>query len=416
MEKNKNKNIVVRRDFLKSSIMTSLGLLIGTNIVFSNNFPKGLLPIGVLDGTLPPGLIGKSDKLIILNDRPVNAETPAHLLNDELTPNNLFFVRNNGLLPNNVDVNKWSLTFEGESVKNKKTFSIEDLKSKFKHYTYNITLECGGNGRSEFNPPAKGNQWSTGAVGCASWTGVRLADVLNDVGIKSDAVYIGYYGEDTHLSGDPKKEPISRGVPISKAMEEESLIVWGMNGEDIPMLNGYPLRLIFGGYPASCSGKWLSKIVVRNKVHDGQKMKGQAYRIPCKSVAPGAKVKDEDMCIIERMPVKSLITYPETGATISLNDKLPIKGQAWTSSDHIESVDYSIDFGVTWYPCKVELSKNKFAWQRFSASISFPEIGYYEVWAKATDSEGKTQPIILPGWNPKGYLNNACHRVAIKVQ
>ena len=416
MEKNKNKNIVVRRDFLKSSIMTSLGLLIGTNIVFSNNFPKGLLPIGVLDGTLPPGLIGKSDKLIILNDRPVNAETPAHLLNDELTPNNLFFVRNNGLPPNNVDVNKWSLTFEGESVKNKKTFSIEDLKSKFKHYTYNITLECGGNGRSEFNPPAKGNQWSTGAVGCASWTGVRLADVLNDVGIKSDAVYIGYYGEDTHLSGDPKKEPISRGVPISKAMEEESLIVWGMNGEDIPMLNGYPLRLIFGGYPASCSGKWLSKIVVRNKVHDGQKMKGQAYRIPCKSVAPGAKVKDEDMCIIERMPVKSLITYPETGATISLNDKLPIKGQAWTSSDHIESVDYSIDFGVTWYPCKVELSKNKFAWQRFSASISFPEIGYYEVWAKATDSEGKNQPIILPGWNPKGYLNNACHRVAIKVQ
>jgi DMSO/TMAO reductase YedYZ molybdopterin-dependent catalytic subunit len=416
MENNKNKNIVIRRDFLKSSIMTSIGLLIGTNIVFASNFPKGLLPIGVLDGTLPSGLIGKSDKLTILNDRPVNAETPAHLLNDDLTPNNLFFVRNNGLPPNKVDVNKWSLTFEGESVKNKKTFSIEDLKSKFKHYTYNIVLECGGNGRSEFNPPAKGNQWSTGAVGCASWTGVRLADVLNDVGIKSDAVYIGYYGEDTHLSGDPKKEPISRGVPISKAMEEESLIVWGMNGENIPMLNGFPLRLIFGGYPASCSGKWLSKIVVRNKVHDGQKMKGQAYRIPCKSVAPGAKVKDEDMCIIERMPVKSLITYPKTGATISLNDKLPIQGQAWTSSDHIESVDYSIDFGVTWYPCKVELSKNKFAWQRFSASISFPEIGYYEVWARATDSEGKTQPIILPGWNPKGYLNNACHRIAIKVQ
>ncbi|MDA9182505.1 sulfite oxidase, partial [Saprospiraceae bacterium] len=374
------------------------------------------LPIGVLDGTLPPGLIGKSDKLKLLNDRPVNAETPAHLLNDDLTSNELFFVRNNGLPPSKVNVNKWSLTFEGESVKSEKTYSLQDLKSRFKHYTYNITLECGGNGRSEFNPPAKGNQWSTGAVGCASWTGVRLADVLNDVGIKSNAVYIGYYGEDTHLSGDPKKEPISRGVPISKAMEEESLIVWGMNGEDIPMLNGYPLRLIFGGYPASCSGKWLSKIVVRNKVHDGQKMTGQAYRIPCKSVAPGAKVKDEDMCIIERMPVKSLVTYPETGATISLNDKLPIQGQAWTSSDHIESVDYSIDFGVTWYSCKVELSKNKFAWQRFSASISFPEIGYYEVWARATDSEGKIQPMILPGWNPKGYLNNACHRIAIKVQ
>ena len=102
----KNKSTVIRRDFLKSSIMTSIGLLIGTNIVFASNFPKGLLPIGVLDGTLPPGLIGKSDKLIILNDRPVNAETPAHLLNDDLTPNNLFFVRNNGLPPNKVDVNK----------------------------------------------------------------------------------------------------------------------------------------------------------------------------------------------------------------------------------------------------------------------------------------------------------------------
>src|SRR5690606_39142604 len=111
------------------------------------------------------------------------------------------------------------------------------------------------------NPPAKGNQWNVGAVGCAAWTGVRLRDVLEDVGVESNAVYIGYYGKDTHLSGDPGKDTISRGVPIEKALQDESLIAWAINGQDIPLLNGYPLRLVFGGWPASTSGKWLHRIV-----------------------------------------------------------------------------------------------------------------------------------------------------------
>lgn len=412
----KDKIVTNRRDFMKKSIMGSVAAFVGLPVVFASNFPDGLVPVGILDGTLPPNLEGKSDKLTILNDRPINAETPAHLLDDDLTPNDLFFVRNNGIPPKKVDVNTWSLTFDGESVKKKKTYTLKELKTKFKHYTYNITLECGGNGRSEFNPPAKGNQWTTGAVGCAAWTGVRLADVLADVGVNSDAVYIGYYGADTHLSGDTSKNPISRGVPISKAMEKESLIAWQMNGKDIPMLNGFPLKLIFGGYPASCSGKWLNKIVVRNKVHDGQKMTGTAYRVPCKPVAPGTKVKDEDMCIIESMPVKSLITYPMTGAMISLDKKLPVRGKAWTSAHRIEKVETSIDFGESWIACEVDKSANKFAWQTFRGEIGFPKKGYYEVWARATDSDGRRQPIILPGWNPKGYLNNASHRIAVKVQ
>lgn len=188
------------------------------------------------------------------------------------------------------------------------------------------------------------------------------------------------------------------------------------SSEDIPMLNGYPLKLVFGGYPASCSGKWLSKIEVRDRVHDGQKMTGTAYRVPCKPVAPGTKVKDEDMCIIERMPVKSLITYPMSGAMISLDEKLPIKGKAWTSASIIEKVEVSIDFGESWITCDLDQSANKFAWQTFKGNIGFPEKGYYEVWARATDSDGRKQPIILPGWNPKGYLNNASYRIAVKVQ
>ena len=359
---------------------------------------------------------GKSSLMRVLNDRPVNAETPAHLLNDHLTPNELFFVRNNGIPPREVDPNTWTLNISGESVISERQFSLDELKTKFKTHSLEITLECGGNGRKEFNPPAKGNQWGTGAVGCAKWTGIRLKDVLNEVGVKSDAVYIGYYGKDTHLSGNPEKQAISRGVPIEKAMDENSLIAWQMNGKDLPLMNGYPLRLIFGGYPASCSGKWLTKIVVRNKVHDGQKMKGQSYRVPCKPVQPGAKVLDKDMCIIEKMPVKSLLTFPKSGAIININKTLPINGHAWTSEESIQFVDYSIDFGKSWLPCNLTDSVNRYAWQDFSAQIKFPTQGYFEVWVRATDSSGETQPMILPGWNPKGYLNNACHRIAVKIE
>ncbi len=413
--KDRSPSVIHRRRFIKKSTLSAFSLALGTKLVFGANFPNKMLPIGLENDHEFFNLPGKSPHLIVLNNKPINAETPSEYLDDPLTPNELFFVRNNGIPPTDIDLNQWTLTIEGEAAQQKKVFTLADLKSKFKHYTYHLTLECGGNGRSEFNPPAKGNQWSTGAVGCAAWMGVRLKDVLEAVGVKSNAVYIGYYGEDTHLSGDPNKVVISRGVPISKALEEESLIAWEMNGTALPLLNGYPLRLVFGGYPASCSGKWLSKIVIRNKVHDGPKMNGQAYRVPCSPVAPGSKVADEDMCIIEGMPTKSLITYPKSGAMLKLNQQLPIRGKAWTSTKSIASVAYSIDFGASWQECQLEAAKNRYAWQSFHAKISFPEEGYYEVWAKATDVLGNTQPMLLPGWNPKGYLNNACHRIAIKV-
>ena len=407
-----------RRGFLKKSAIVAMGAALGAPVVFGRNYPSGLIPAAFADSNDLFSLPGKHSGLVILNDKPINAETPPHLLDDKVTPGNKLFVRNNGLPPaeGTVDVSKWTLTIEGESARSKKAYTITDLKSKFKHYTYQLTLECGGNGRKEFNPPAKGNQWTTGAIGCPEWTGVRLKDVLADAGVKSNAVYVAYYGKDTHISGNAKKVVISRGVPISKAMEDESLIAWAMNGEDIPMLNGHPLRLVFGGFPASCSGKWLSKIVIRNKVHDGSKMTGQSYRVPCKPVAPGTKVEDKDMCIIEAMPVKSLITFPQTGATIKKGQKLPIRGHAWTGDSKIEKMEYSIDFGATWQPCNLAEAVNRFAWQHFDAKVDFPQKGYYEVWAKATDANGISQPMLLPGWNPRGYLNNACHRIAIKVQ
>lgn len=404
-----------RRNFVKKATLGSFAALIGAEIVFGTNISEGYTPIALEDPD-PFKLFHLDSEMEVLNDKPWNIEAKAHLLDDKITPNKYMFIRNNGLIPENIDINTWTLTINGESVKEKKVYSLSELKSKFKQYTYQLTLECGGNGRSEFNPPAKGNQWTVGAVSCAQWTGIRLRDVLEDAGIKSDAVYIGYHAADIHLSRDPKKEPISRGAPMSKALEDETLLAFKMNGEDIPVAHGYPLRLVAGGWPASVSGKWITGISIRNKIHDGTKMTGKAYRVPCKPVAPGAKVKDEDMCIIESMPVKSLITYPKSGAIISKGKQLHIRGHAWAGDLIVDKMEYSIDFGATWQKCAVEKPINKLAWQHFKATINFPEKGYYEIWARATDSNGVSQPMLLPGWNPKGYLNNACHRIAVKVK
>tara|TARA_R110002074_G_scaffold197610_10_gene364933 strand:- start:10857 stop:12038 length:1182 start_codon:yes stop_codon:yes gene_type:complete len=388
--------------------------LIGAEIVFGSNMLEGYSPLALQDPD-PFKLFSKNKDMVVLNSKPWNIEAQAHLLDDKVTPNASMFIRNNGLIPEGIDIKKWSLTIDGESVEKSKTYTLTELQSKFKHYTYQLTLECGGNGRSEFNPPAKGNQWTIGAVHCAEWTGVRLRDVLEDAGIKSNAVYIGFHAVDQHLSMDPTKEPISRGCPMPKALQDETILAFKMNGEAIPLAHGYPLRLIAGGWPASVSGKWVNRISIRNKVHDGQKMTGDAYKVPCNPVAPGEKVKEEDMCIIESMPIKSLITFPKSGAIIKEGKTLSIRGHAWAGELEVAKMEYSIDFGATWTTCEVQKPVNRLAWQHFGAQVKFPKKGYYEVWARATDARGIAQPMLLPGWNPKGYLNNACHRIAVKV-
>jgi sulfite oxidase len=403
-----------RRSFVKNALLGSMTAAIGTDIVFGSMMPNHYKPLALQEPD-PFKLFNLDDGMVVLSSKPWNVEAKAHLLDDRVTPNKFMFIRNNGIIPENIEADKWTLTIDGESVQQPKTYSLEELKSKFKQYTYQLTLECGGNGRSEFDPPTKGNQWTVGAVSCANWTGIRLRDILADVGVKDDAVYIGYHSTDIHLSRDPNKEPISRGVPMPKVMQDETLVAFKMNGEDIPLSHGYPLRLVAGGWPASVSGKWVNRISVRNIIHDGAKMTGTAYRVPCNPIGPGEKVKDEDMCIIESMPVKSLITYPKSGAVIKEGHTLHIRGHAWAGELEVSKMEYSIDFGSTWNDCLIEKPSNRLAWQHFKASIKFPKKGYYEVWARATDTKGKNQPMLLPGWNPKGYLNNACHRIAVKV-
>ena len=158
------------------------------------------------------------------------------------------------------------------------------------------------------------------------------------------------------------------------------------------------------------SHKWLNRVYLRDIVHDGPKMTGTSYRVPNRPVAPGEKVDKADFVIIERMPVKSLITAPATGATAG--GSVEVRGHAWSGDRKIDRVDVTSDFGRTWQAAELDDPVNDGAWQNWRTTVAFPTAGYYEIWARATDDAGEQQPFAL-AWNPKGYLNNTMHRVAV---
>ncbi|MBD3624462.1 MAG: sulfite oxidase, partial [Rhodobacteraceae bacterium] len=396
-----------RRRFLRGAGLASMTAALGMTIPFGRNLPQGFVPAALAQENV---LSGK-DGLTLLNDRPVNAETPPELLDDAITPTDRHFIRNNGIVPPETAAGDWTLTVDG-LVDTPLELSIADLRERFEVVTMALTIECGGNGRAFFDPPASGNQWTYGAVACSEWTGVRLKDVLDAAGVQSNVVYTAHYGADEHLSGDPEKLPISRGLPIEKALTDNILIAFQMNGTDLHPMNGAPLRLVVPGWPGSCSQKWLTRIQLRDVVHDGPKMTGTSYRVPAYPVAPGTEVPEEDFVIIERMPVKSLVTFPANGAASGMETE--VRGHAWSGDRTIERVDISIDFGATWQPAELDAPVNDGAWQNWRANVAFPEAGYYEVWARATDSAGVAQPHAID-WNPKGYLNNTMHRVGLMV-
>jgi DMSO/TMAO reductase YedYZ molybdopterin-dependent catalytic subunit len=400
---------ISRRGFIKkhSQIMLSASLASYFSI------PMNVVPLYAND-TLKIDNIHKKNDLTILNDRPINAETPPHLLDDPITPTNRHFVRNNGIMPDlsSNEISNWKLRIEG-NVKNPKIYSIKDLKNNFEVITKSLQLECGGNGRAFFEPPALGNQWSYGAISCSEWTGVRLSDVIKSSGIKPSSIYTGHYGADLHLSGNTNKNALSRGVPIKKALDANNIIAFAMNNEEIPLIHGSPLRLICPGWPGSTSQKWLNKIELLDHVHDGTKMTGKSYKVPILPIKPGEKVDISDLKIIESMPVKSLITFPKTGLQHTSHN-LNIRGHAWAGDKQVKEVRISIDYGATWIKANLSNPVNKYAWQNWDLNLNFPSKGYFEIWSRAIDENNISQPFDI-SWNPKGYLNNSVHRIYINI-
>jgi DMSO/TMAO reductase YedYZ molybdopterin-dependent catalytic subunit len=338
------------------------------------------------------------------------------MLDDETTPAGKFFIRNNGQIPEPaVQPDAWRITVDGE-VNQKLELTLGEIKTRFQPKTYRMVLECGGNGRSFFSPPGRGNQWANGGAGCAEWTGVPLADVLKAAGLKPSAKYTGHYGADPHLSGDTSKESISRGVPIDKAMEEHGLIVWSMNGGPLPHIHGGPVRLVIPGWPGSVSSKWLTRIWVRDREHDGQGMTGTSYRVAITPMVPGGKADDKNFRILESMPVRGIITNPANGTRLPAGTReVALRGAAWAGDLAVQKVDVSVDYGATWSPAALQPIRNRYDWHRWAANIKLPSDGYYEVWARATDSQGRMQPHIAGNWNPQGYGANPMHRIAILV-
>jgi DMSO/TMAO reductase YedYZ molybdopterin-dependent catalytic subunit len=399
-----------RRNVLKGVGMAAVGASLSPA---GAALAQGTAPAAAPKGPKLLEMDGKA-KLAVLGDKPLVAETQAELMDDDVTPIDKFFIRNNGLVPDApADAKAWKIKIDGE-VEKPMDITLGDLMSRFPNVSYKMMLECGGNGRAFFSPEARGNQWTNGGAGCAEWTGVRLADVLKAAGVKPSAVYTGQYGADPHLSGDATKPSISRGVPIAKAMEPHTLIVFKMNGKDLPLIHGGPVRLIVPGWAGSSSTKWLTRIWVRDKIHDGPGMGGFSYRLAKTPIVPGSKGDEKDTVILEAMPVRAVISFPADGAKLS-SKKLDLRGHAWAGENEVKTVDISTDYGVTWKPAKVDAPPNKYAWQRFTASVDLPSAGYYEVWAKATDAKGVTQPFVAGNWNPQGYGGNPINRIRVLV-
>ena len=347
--------------------------------------------------------------IAILETHPFNGEFAAHLLDDDVTPNERHFVRNHGSPSERAqkkDMQGWRLRVDGE-VHKQLDLTMDDLR-RFPKVEMNVVVECAGNGRGLFDPPVRGNAWNRGAVGCARWTGARLSDVLNAAGVKDSAKYTAHYGEDIPIAG----EPFSRGVPIAKALDPNTLVAYQMNGKDIPALNGYPVRLLVPGWIGSSMQKWLNRIWIRDVVHDSKGM--GAYRMPVFPAAPGSKVDDKDTDIVMAWHIKSMITRPQEGATFKLSDVVQVRGHAWAGEDRVDSVLVSTNYGMDWLRTNLNAPANRYAWSTWNIDLQFPSRGYYEIWVRAFDSQNRTQPFKQP-WNPKGFLSNVVHRVPVNI-
>jgi DMSO/TMAO reductase YedYZ molybdopterin-dependent catalytic subunit len=355
----------------------------------------------------PTVAVGK-EKLLVRSLRPPDYESPVALLDSYITPLEHFYVRCHLPVPANIDAATWGLQIEGE-VATPATLSLDELR-KMPSTTITATLECAGNGRAFFDPPVAGIQWGKGAVGTARWRGVRMAEVLKRAGVRNTGRFVVMNGADRPLGS---MQDFVRQVPIDKAMHQDTLIAYEMNDQPIPAVHGFPLRAIIPGWEGAYWMKWLNNLRVIDREFDGFWV-ATAYRYPTRRVAPGAAVDAKDMAPLTGLTVKSLITKPLDGATLP-SGKVDVGGFAWAGEAGISKVDISIDHGATWQPAKLTGDNAKYTWRRFEGQFNATKPESYLVMARATDSNGQTQPM-APPWNPSGYLWNAPDSVRVEVK
>jgi DMSO/TMAO reductase YedYZ molybdopterin-dependent catalytic subunit len=360
-------------------------------------------------------LVAKAKPELSLFDTPeINAETPAHLLDDDITPLERLFVRNTGFLPeiSAREMADWTLQIDG-LVEAPSRFTLAQLAQDFPPATQIAVLECAGNGRAFFSESAGSPPWRHGGVGCAQWTGARLSDLLSICGVKREAVYTAHYAPDCGIDG--RWPALSRGLPIGKALAPETLVAYALNGAPIPLLHGGPLRLVAPGYPGSAWHKWLTRITIRDREHDGERMTGLFYRLPRRPVSPGDRLDPAEFDVITDTPVKSVITFPREGFSMPAGGLLIVRGRAWSGHVALAAVEVSIDGGRSWHAAELGPLPDRFAWRRFEIGLGRLPAGEIEIVARAADAKGDRQPLDSAPWNPRGYCNTAAHRVRGRV-
>lgn len=367
----------------------------------------------------------RSAVLKVNTKEPFNAETPPVLLpEDFITPNDLFFVRNHLPVPVSEPAT-YTLEVTGIGLSDVK-LTLEDLKTKLPQYTVTATIQCAGNRREELSKvkEVRGISWAGGAIGNATWTGVKLRDVLLYAGLRQDDIegeiqHIHFEGLDKNpLTG----ECYGASIPVEKAMDPlgDCLLAFSMNGSELPRDHGYPIRAIVPGTVGARNVKWLAKIVASDEEYDGQWQK-RDY----KGFSPSVNWTNVDFSkapAIQEMPVQSLICSPQEGASFDeKEDTLTVQGLAWSGGGRrVVRVDVSGDGGQTWVEAELlggqdQKRRRAWAWSLWEATVHLPgEQQAVQLCCKAVDDSYNVQPdSTAPIWNLRGCLSNAWHRVNI---
>lgn len=379
---------------------------------------QSFLPSGLSEGVYNTAkleaLPGKKP-LIRLSARPPNYETPLSYFTSDFTPNEAFFVRYHlAGIPEEIDADRWKLKVGGEGVERPLELSLGDLRSNFEPATMAAVCQCSGNRRGFSEPHVAGVQWGLGAVGNAMWKGVRLKDVLARAKVRPETVEIVVNGADGPvLDGTPD---FVKSIPADKALDENTLIAYEMNGAPLPHFNGFPLRLIVPGWTATYWMKHLDSIEASTKPFDGFWVK-KAYRIPAGKFPIVRRFLSQMTAVdepITEMVVNSMITAPQDGYTLHTGQSVEIRGLAWDGGYGIRSVDISADGGATWREAELGQDNGRFAFRSFRFAFAPARAGKYQVMAKATNAVGQTQVDRLI-FNPAGYHNNVMRPLIIDV-
>ena len=326
------------------------------------------------------------DGRIVRSEAPLNLEMPFETLEGFITPTESFYVRTHFPVPR-TDKDAWWLHVEGEV---EKPFAINyEQLIQLESVTMPVTLECAGNNRHFLEPKVKGVQWGLGAVGNAEWTGVRLSTLLDRAVLKSTACEVIFEGADNGLLEDPKSPPgeltFARSVPLAKA--GHVLLAYRMNGRELPPEHGFPVRAIVPGWYAMASVKWLQRIIVSSEQFYG-------YYQTLDYAYWKRRGDLGELTPLSEMQTKAEISRPAHGEAIPRNSNFRVRGAAWTGESEIVKVDLSTDGGVSWSEARLLGTSKRYAWRLWEFDWRTPsDPGQIELIARATDSEGRTQPV-----------------------